>query len=72
MTTEGMMNVMVCINESLDNIRHSIDHAYYVIWKYVTIRTHYWSKRLFRAKDVKEMANDAFSRWRAAARDVLK
>lgn len=69
-TTEGMMTVMDHINESLDNIRHSIDHAYYVIWKYVTIRTHYWKKELYRAKNLREIANDAFSRWRYVTETV--
>lgn len=70
-TTEDLMRIMGAINESLDHIRESVDHAYYVIWKYVTIRTHYWKKEIYRAKDLNDMANDAFSRWRNASRNVL-
>lgn len=69
-TTEGMMLVLGNINDSLDKIRLSIDHAYYVIWKYVTIRTHYWKKSLYCAKNLNEMASDAFSRWKDVAKKV--
>ena len=41
-TTEGLLTVLGQINESLDNIRHCIDHTYYVVSRYVTIRLNYF------------------------------
>ena len=52
------------INESLDNIRHCIDHTYYVVSRYVTIRLNYFKRTLYMWKTIREMANDAFSRWK--------
>jgi hypothetical protein len=69
-TTEGLLTVMEHINESLDRIRQCIDHTYYVVWKYVTVRTHYFKRTLYRAKTLREMANDAFSRWKRVTEEV--
>ena len=69
-TTEGLLTVMGHINESLDRIRQCIDHTYYVVWKYVTVRTHYFKRTLYRAKTLREMANDAFSRWKRVTEEV--
>ena len=66
-TTEGLLTVIGSINESLDNIRGSIDHAYYVIWKYITIRTHYFKKSLYQAKNIREMCGSAIERWKNSA-----
>ena len=70
MTTAEMMTVISSINDALDSIRESVDHAYFVIWKYVTIRTHYYKKALYNAKSLREMCHDAFSRWRNVTRQV--
>lgn len=70
-TTEGLMDVIMSINEHLDNIRNGVDHTYYVIWKYVTIRTHYYKRQtLYNAKTVREMCDEAFGRWRTVTRQV--
>ena len=70
-TTAGLMDVIMSINEHLDNIRNGVDHTYFVIWKYVTIRTHYYKRQtLYNAKTVREMCNEAFGRWRTVTRAV--
>lgn len=69
-TTEGLLTVMGHINTSLDNIRSCIDHTYYIVWKYVTIRTHYFKRTLYKSKTLREMANDAFSRWKRVTEEV--
>ena len=66
-TTEKLLTVMESINESLDNIRNCIDHTYYVIWKYVTVRTHYFKRSLYQAKTIGEMCGSAFERWKRGA-----
>ncbi len=66
-TTETLLTVINNINESLDNIRECIDHTYFVIWKYVTVRTHYFKKSLYQAKTVGEMCGNAIERWKRGA-----
>lgn len=66
-TTEGLLTVIGNINEGLDNIRGCIDHTYYVIWKYVTVRTHYFKRSLYQAKTIGEMCGSAFERWKRGA-----
>ncbi len=70
MTTAQLMTVISQINESLESIKESVNHAYFIIYRYVTIRTHYFKKKLYNAKTVREMCNDAFSRWRTVTRAV--
>ena len=66
-TTEQLLTIIDSINECLSNIRKSIDHTYYVIWKYVTIRTHYFKKSLYQAKTMGEMCGSAIERWKRGA-----
>ena len=66
-TTEGLLLVIGSINDCLDNIRGCIDHAYYVIWKYVTIRTHYFKRALYHARTLGEMCGSAIERWKRGA-----
>lgn len=70
MTTAELLIVIGSINDALDSIRECVDHTYYVIWKYVTIRTHYFKKALYNSKTLREMCHDAFSRWRTVTREV--
>lgn len=70
-TTEGLITVLNNINESLDNIRGSIDHTYYAIWRYITIRTHYFKPAvMYHAKSLGEMCGNAFHRWKRVALQV--
>lgn len=69
-TTEGLLTVISSINESLDNIRGCIDHTYYVVWKYITIRRNYFKRTLYRSKTIREMAHDSFSRWKRVTQEV--
>ena len=69
-TTAGLFKVMQDINESLDHIRLVIDHTYSVVSRYITIRLNYFKRTLYHSKTIREMANDAFSRWRRVTREV--
>ncbi len=70
-TTEDFFTVMNSINECLDNIRNCVDHTYYVVWKYVTIRTHYFKPAvMYHAKSLGEMCGSAFERWKRGAMQV--
>lgn len=70
MTTAQLLIVIGSINDALNSIRDCVDHTYYVIWKYVTIRTHYFKRTLYNSKTIREMCNDAFGRWRSVTREV--
>ena len=69
-TTADLFATMERINRSLDNIRAVIDHTYYVVYKYVTIRLNYFKRTLYRSKTISEMANDAFARWKRVTEEV--
>ena len=69
-TTADLFVTMERINRSLDNIRAVIDHTYYVVYKYVTIRLNYFKRTLYRSKTISEMANDAFARWKRVTEEV--
>ena len=69
-TTEGLLTVMGDINASLDHIRAVIDHTYYVVSRYITIRLNYFKRTLYMSKTIGEMANDAFSRWKRVTEEV--
>lgn len=70
MTTEQLLTTISNINDCLDNIRNCIDHAYFVIQRYITLRRTYFKKSLYHAKTVREMAQDAFSVWFNTAHEV--
>lgn len=62
-STEKLVMILEDINRSLDDIKQVVNRTYYVIWKYVTIRLHYWKAPLYRARTVSQMANDAIEKW---------
>lgn len=67
-TTEQLLTIIDNINECLSNIRKSIDHTYFVIWKYITIRTHYFKPAvMYHAKTLGEMCGSAIERWKRGA-----
>jgi hypothetical protein len=62
-----MITILRDINNSLDDIRMSINVAYIDLWKYIRVRTTYWKNAIYQARSLHEIANDAFSRWKTAA-----
>ena len=42
----------------------------YIVSRYVTIRLNYFKRTLYMSKTIREMANDAFSRWKRVAEEV--
>lgn len=70
MTTAQLITTINSINDGLDDIRGTIDHTYFVVYKYIMIRRSYFKRSLFRAMTLREMAHDAFSRWRRVTREI--
>lgn len=70
MTTKQLLATIATVNDCLDNIRNTINHTYFVVYRYVTLRRTYFKRSLYRAKTVREMAHSAFSRWRRVTREI--
>lgn len=67
-STADLLMVMESINGSLDDIERHLNRAYFETWRYVQVRIGYWKEQVYRRKAVREMAEDAFSRWRVAGK----
>lgn len=67
-STADLLVVMESINGSLDDIERHLNRAYFETWRYVQVRIGYWKEQVYRLKTVREMAEDAFSRWRVAGK----
>lgn len=67
-STADLLVVLDAINLSLDNIQSHFNRSYFDTWRYVQVRIGYWKEKVYRRKSIKEMADDAFSRWRVAGK----
>lgn len=67
-TTATMMLMVENINKSLDRIKDIVNTAYYQTWKFIQARTSYWKAELYRSKTIKQLADEAISRWMQAGR----
>ena len=61
-----MMLMVDNINKSLDRIKEIVNSAYYQTWKFIQARTSYWKSEIYRSKTIRQVAEDAFGRWREA------
>ncbi len=62
-TNEDIMTIIETINASLDDIRKTVDRAYFELWKYITVRTGYWTRHVYHTKTLQEIADEAIDRW---------
>ncbi len=67
-STADLLVVLDAINLSLDNIQSHLNRSYFDTWRYVQVRIGYWKEKVYRRKSIKEMADDAFSRWRVVGK----
>lgn len=65
-TTASLTLLIDNINKSLDRIKDIVNNAYYQTWKFIKARTSYWKSELYRSKTIRQMADEAFGRWREA------
>lgn len=70
--TPDFFMIMEGINGSLDRIRWTIDHGYYVLWKYITIRTTYWQREYFRSRSINDICSEAYRRWHVSRMETLQ
>ena len=67
-STADLLMVLDAINTSLDNIQSHLNRSYFETWRYVQVRIGYWKEQVYRRRSIREMAEDAFSRWRVAGK----
>ena len=67
-STADLLMVLDAINTSLDNIQRHLNRSYFETWRYVQVRIGYWKEQVYRRRSIREMAEDAFSRWRVAGK----
>lgn len=66
-TRPELISIMRRINDSMENIRKQIRNAYSVLFKYITIRTTFWKKSLYRAKSMSDICRERFEVWKLSA-----
>lgn len=71
--TTNLMLILDRINDSMNNIRMTIDRVYYTLWKYITIRTTYWKQVLYQGGQTrKQICDKAIERWTNARYELFK
>lgn len=66
-TRPELISIMRRINDSMEKIRYQIRSAYFTLWKYITIRTTFWKKSLYRAKSMGDICRERFEVWKLSA-----
>lgn len=70
-TTSDLQLVVSQLNQSLDRIRDIINRAYYKMWQYMQARMRYWKPVLWQSKTMRQLAEEAFERWKTASNHAL-
>jgi hypothetical protein len=71
-STSDLMLAFTAINTSLDNIEKHLNSAYFETWRYIQLRMGYWKASVYRAQTKRQMADDAFARWRQAGKLIYE
>ena len=67
-STSDLLMVLEGVNRSLDDIERHLNRAYIETWRYIQVRIGYWKEKIYRTRSIREIADDAFGRWRGAGR----
>lgn len=70
--TSDLMIILDKINSSMDHIDASIHQAYLDLWSYMTVRIGYWKKEIYMARDIKDIVNDAYGRWKKSQNEAAE
>lgn len=65
-TTATLMLMVDNVNTGLNRIKEIVNQAYYQTWKFIQARTKLWKSEIYKSKTIREVASDAFDRWREA------
>jgi hypothetical protein len=69
--TSKLIDIILHIDESLDNIRKTINTAYMITWRYIQIRLTYYKGEVYRNRNVREIGAEALGRWKKSTVDAL-
>ena len=69
--TSKLIDIILHIDESLDNIRKTINTAYMITWRYIQIRLTYYKGEVYRNRNVREIGAEALGRWKKSTLDAL-
>ena len=67
-STHELLMVLNSISNSLDDIEHHLNKAYFESWRYVQVRMGYWKEKVYRTKSKSEIIDGAFGRWRMSGK----
>lgn len=56
--------ILESINQSLDLIEYHLNTAYFNTWRYIQVRIGYWKSEVYRIRTKRQIADEAFGRWR--------
>ena len=65
-STAALMEMLNEINGTLDHMRAVIDQGYYALWKYIHVRTGYWTQVITPRHTIREICERAYARWQRA------
>lgn len=66
-STEGLLFTIQSLDDQITDLRKIIDRGHFLLWRYIHMRTGYWTKGITRqSKSVRQHARTALERWRRA------
>lgn len=65
-STANIMTILQNIDASLTHIRSVVNSAYFTLFKYIHVRTGYWTQTITPHKTIREICDDAYGRWKKA------
>ena len=72
-STEGLLMTIQGLDQQITDLRRIVDHGHFLLWRYIHLRTGYWTKGILKPKmSVGEHARNALERWRRATYGKLK
>lgn len=70
--TANLMLILDRINGSLNHIRSTIERTYFILWRYITVRTTIWKKVIFQGHTRREICDSALRRWTNARYELFR
>lgn len=63
-STATIMKILQNIDASLIHIRSVVSSAYFTLFKYIHVRTGFWTQTITPHKTIREICDDAYGRWK--------
>jgi len=69
--TANLLIIIGSIDETIDDIRKTLDRAYITTWRYVQLRLYYHKTDVYFGRDVRKVGQEALSRWKKSSMEAL-